>query len=604
MYRTNTISIRMLCLMFAALLLASCGGGGDGNNQPANPLSNNARLSGMTLSVGSLDQPFQSSQTGYTATEAYLVKSVTVTAWTVSEQASLSVNGVSTASGSASAAIALGEGANTITLSVTAEDGVTTRDYTLTVLRQTLQTFAQTAYVKASNTEGNDNFGYSVSLSGDTLAVGAVGEASAATGVNGNQADNTAISAGTVYVFTRTNGVWSQQAYLKASNAEAGDNFGINVSLSGDTLAVGAYAEDSAATGVNGNQADNSALSAGAVYVFTRTNGVWSQQAYLKASNTEANDLFGYRVSLSGDTLSVGAHAEDSAATGVNGNQADNSALNAGAVYVFTRTNGVWSQQAYLKASNAEAYDSFGYSVSLSGDTLSVGASTEASAATGVNGNQADNSALNAGAVYVFTRTNGVWSQQAYLKASNTGSSDSFGQSVSLSDDTLSVGAVYEASAATGVNGNQADNSALSAGAVYVFTRTNGMWSQQAYLKASNTGAVDFFGQSVSLSGDTLSVGAWGEYSAATGVNGNQADNSALSAGAVYVFTRTNGVWSQQAYLKASNTGAGDSFGYSVSLSGDTLAVGAWGEDSAATGVNGNQADNTAGAAGAAYVFF
>ena len=572
--------------------------------QPTNPLSDNARLDGMSLSVSSLDQIFQSSQTEYSATVAYLVQSITVTAWVEDEQASLSVNGKSTASGSASDSIALTEGANLITLSVIAEDGVSTRDYTLTVMRQDLQTFGQNAYLKGSNADAGDFFGYSVSVSGDTLAVGAYYEDSAAIGVNGNASDNTGANSGAVYVFKRSDGMWSQQAYLKASNADASDYFGYSVALSDDTLAVGAYVEASASTGVNGNQADNTSTYAGAVYVFTRSNGAWSQQAYIKSSNAATSDNFGFSVSLSGDTLAVGAYGEDSAATGVNGNQSDNTALSAGAVYVFTRSNGEWSQQAYLKASNAEANDFFGYSVSVSGDSLAVGAYGEDSASIVVNGNQADNSASYSGAVYVFTRSNSEWSQQAYVKASNADPSDIFGGSVSLSGDTLAVGAYGEDSAATGVNGNQADNSSSSAGAVYVFTRSIGVWSQQAYVKASNTEAGDRFGYSVSVSGDTLAVGADAEDSASTEVNGNQLDNSAGSAGAVYVFTRSNVDWSQQAYVKASNAGGSDSFGLGVSLSGDTLAVGTYGEDSASIGVIGNQSDNSATDAGAVYVFY
>ncbi|MBN1607171.1 MAG: FG-GAP repeat protein [Polyangiaceae bacterium] len=128
-----------------------------------------------------------------------------------------------------------------------------------------------------------------------------------------------------------------------------------------------------------------------------------------------------------------------------------------------------------------------------------------------------------------------MWSQQAYLKASNTGSGDWFGLSVSVSGDTLAVGAIYEAGEATGVNGNQSDALAPRSGAAYVFTRSGGLWSQQAYLKASNTGAGDEFGVSVSVSGDTLAVGAFGESSAAMGVNGDQTDSSAPHSGAVYV---------------------------------------------------------------------
>ncbi|QOJ04896.1 MAG: FG-GAP repeat protein [Planctomycetia bacterium] len=193
--------------------------------------------------------------------------------------------------------------------------------------------------------------------------------------------------------------------------------------------------------------------------------------------------------------------------------------------------------------------------------------------------------------------------QQAYLKASNTGANDQFGQSVAVSGDTVVVGAYREDSSATGVNGNQADNSAADSGAAYVFVRSGGVWSQQAYLKASNTGADDRFGNSVSVSGGTVVVGAYQEDSSATGVNGNGADNSASNSGAAYVFVRSSGVWSQQAYLKASNTGATDQFGYSVAVSGDNVVVGAPGEDSSATGVNGNGANNSAADSGAAYVF-
>ncbi|MEP6959306.1 MAG: FG-GAP repeat protein, partial [Nitrospirota bacterium] len=261
---------------------------------------------------------------------------------------------------------------------------------------------------------------------------------------------------------------FAQQAYIKASNAQANDAFGESVALSGDTLIVGADSEASNATGINGNQADNSAPNSGAVYVFTRTNGVWTQQAYLKASNTNAQDEFGHSLDFSGDTLVVAAHGEASKATGVNGDQTDNTAPDSGAVYVFTRTNGVWTQQAYIKASNTDAGDEFGDTKALSGDTLAVGA-VEASCATGINGDQTNNNCPAAGAVYVLTRTAGVWTQQAYIKASNTDAGDNFGQYVVVSGNTFAVTAQYEASKATGINGNQLDNSAPISGAAYVF---------------------------------------------------------------------------------------------------------------------------------------
>src|SRR5262249_1041485 len=152
--------------------------------------------------------------------------------------------------------------------------------------------------------------------------------------------------------------------------------------------------------------------------------------------------------------------------------------------------------------------------------------------------------------VYVFVRSGAAWAQQAYLKASNTDASDFFGFALAMSGDTLVVGAPYEASAATGVQGNQNDNSVTYAGAVYVFVRSAATWPQQAYLKASNTGAADRFGSALAVSGGTLVVGAYGEASATTGVNGNQLANSATHAGAVYVFIRFGAAWTQQAYLK------------------------------------------------------
>lgn len=333
---------------------------------------------------------------------------------------------------------------------------------------------------------------------------------------------------------------------------------------------------------------------------------------YFKASNTDAGDLFGWNVALSGDgtTLAVGAFFEDSNATGINGNQADNSVRDAGAVYVFNRTAGVWAQQAYLKAGNTHANQKFsGVALSADGNTLAVSAYGDDSNATGVGGNQSDTSADHAGAVFVFSRSGAAWSQQAYVKASNTESSDYFGHSIALSasGDRLAVGASGEDSSATGVNGDQADNSAQNSGAVYVFARLAGIWSQEAYIKAGTNGAGVGFGYPVALSGDglTLAVGALGDGSNATGINGDQSDTSASGSGAVWVFVRTGSSWGQQAYVKASNTNAYDGFGTSISLAadGNTLAVGAPYEESSATGIDGNQGDNSAWGAGAAYVF-
>ncbi|MBK7534002.1 MAG: integrin [Myxococcales bacterium] len=474
----------------------------------------------------------------------------------------------------------------------------------------------QYRYLKASNTGTFDFFGRAIALSADgsTLAVGAPGEASAATGIGGDEAGNGARNAGAVYVFTRSGSSWTQQAYLKASNAGIGDRFGDSLAISADgaTLAVGAPNESSDAVGVNGNQANDAAPSAGAAYVFTRAGGAWTQQAYLKASNTAASDLFGSSVALSnnGSTLAVGAYQEASAATGINGDQTSDAATQAGAAYVFTRSGLAWSQQAYVKASNTRPLAFFGSSVALSGDgaRLAVAARLESSNAVGVNGDQADTSAMQAGAVYVFARSGASWTQEAYVKPSNTGAGDRFGTSLAFSNDgsILAASADREDSAAAGVGGNQLDNGALDAGAAYVFTRSGATWTQQAYVKPSNTGADDAFGTSLALAADgsTLAIGAHQESSAAVGVDGDSFDNSALQAGAVYVFTRAGASWRQRSYVKASHSAAFDEFGISVALSADgaLLAAGAHTESSSATGIGGDELNDLAPQSGAVYL--
>ena len=346
--------------------------------------------------------------------------------------------------------------------------------------------------------------------------------------------------------------------------------------------------------------------------------------------------------------------------------------LLAAGVFTERKARATWKQSAYLTAANAGDGDQLGFAIALSGDgnTLAAGAPMEASRGTGINGKGDDDSAYSSGAVYVYARSGTGWAQQAYLKASNTGSDDQFGNAVALSADghTLAVSAVFEDSGATGINGNQADNSIEESGAVYVYTRTGTTWTQQAYVKASNTGGRDdgdTFGYTIALSDDgaTLAVGAPSEDSSSVSNNANQGDDSAVGAGAVYVFTRAGASWSQQAYVKSPKQprefslwllgraerqrrhigrwrvrrgrrqgrrarlhaqrervgragatsvierGAGNSFGSWVAIGddGNTLAAGALDEDSLLTNVNGGDQgatdQSTDTSAGAAYVF-
>lgn len=421
-----------------------------------------------------------------------------------------------------------------------------------------------------------------------------------------------------MYVYRKTTSSWVQEAYIKASNAEVGDLFGgmVKLSADGSRLAVAADNEDSAATGVNGNQSNNTGASSGAVYIFRRNGTTWVQEAYIKASNTGAVDHFGNAaldLSDDGSVLAVGANGEDSNATGINGNQFNNSADAAGAVYIFSRSGTTWTQQAYIKASNTGAEDQFGRPIALSGDgnRLAVAAVSEDSNATGINGNQFNNSMSGSGAIYIFTKTGSTWAQEAYVKASNTGIQDQFGSALSLNEDgtILAASSPLDDSSATGINGTQTGGgNSDNYGSVFIFRRTGGNWGQEAYIKPTAVGNNDLFGFKLSINNDgsRLAVGVFSEDSNAVGIGGNENDNSASAAGAVYVFGRENNSWYQEFYVKASNTDAGDSFGgASLSLSSGCklyLAVSTIAEASNVTGINGNQNNNSAPAAGAVYI--
>ncbi len=399
----------------------------------------------------------------------------------------------------------------------------------------------QQAYIKASNPAEGALFGNALSLNNDgsVLAVGSTGEASSATGVNGNQNNTSMSGAGAVYVFTRTGATWSQQAYVKPSNTggpDVGYQFGFAVSLSsdGNTLAVSQTSDPSNATGINGDETNKSAPDSGAVFVFARNGDTWAQQAYVKPWNTTTRGvLFGYSVGLSGngDDLAVGTYDEDGGR---------------GAVYVFARKGKTWAQQMRLTAANAERGDSLGCSISISddGNTIVSGAFDEDAILPGIQAptagahDEADDAS--AGAAYVWVRKDGKWSQQAYMKGFNTRLNDQFGWALAMSRDgnTIAVGSHLEDSGAKGLNGDENDTTAEDSGAVYVYTRSGDTWSPASYVKASNTRPAAEFGIALALNGDgkVLAVGAPKENSGAKGINGKQADTTAVNSGAAYVY--------------------------------------------------------------------
>lgn len=464
-------------------------------------------------------------------------------------------------------------------------------------------------YFKSSSSQGGDWFGEDVELSDDgrTLAIAARGDDS---GLVADPDDDAADNSGAVYVFERDDdGNWSQQWFVKAAVPGIDDGLGYSLALSGDgtTLAVGAISEDGGASGIDGDATDDSLTASGAVYVFRRDALGWSQQAYVKASNTDAGDLFGYAVALDddGDTLAVSTSWEQSAATGIDGDQADDSADHAGAAYVFTRdAMGTWSQRAYIKASNAEQWDSFGTSVALSGDgdTLAVGATGESSASPGIDGDQGnDGFANNSGAAYVFTRdAMDQWMQQAYVKASNPTFSAYFGASVALSDDgdRLAVGATR------GVEGDYVT------GVVYLFVRDDDAeWTQETHVVAPNPAPGAGFGREVALSDDGLVLAASvdSDDSAAVGIGGDDTDDSLVNVGGAHVYARdAMEAWPHRAYVKPIDPADDLAFGRAISLSGDgsTLAISAPWESSASDGIGGDPTDSALWVqSGAVYVY-
>ena len=463
-------------------------------------------------------------------------------------------------------------------------------NYTVDIERAAIH---QRGYLKASNTDEQDYFGAHVAIDADTLVVGAPTE-------DGNglaESDNSVSNSGAAYVFERVGDTWTQTAYLKGTVGQ-GDLFGASVAVDGDIIVVGAPFED----GFNDIRTN-----IGNAYIFERENDQWVQTAYLQVPIIDlgfSSYQFGFSVAVSGGRVVVGAPRERTSFTP------------AGAAYVFEKGQNGWGVTASIIGSNTGGGDDFGISVAISGDSLVVGAENEDSSAMGVNGAEDDNTSPQSGAAYVFVydQVSEQWTQQAYLKASNTGNEDEFGHSVAIDGNVVAVSAPGEDSPATGVNDpNQGDAGNLDSGAIYVFRRSGSTWSQEAYVKQSNTDEEDEFGgafrfegsgrnsvASIALTGNALLVGASAEDSAATGIDGDQTDSSGgTNSGAAYLFEWVGGQWTQTAYIKASNTDADDQFGASVALDGTYGLVGAIEERSDTT----DPANNSGFENGAAYVF-
>jgi len=320
------------------------------------------------------------------------------------------------------------------------------------------------AKIIASDGDTEDFFGYSVSIAGDYAIVGVYGDDD-----NGN-------NSGSAYIFYRNGTNWTEQAKLTASDGTPDAKFGCSVSISGDYAIVGAWGDDD--TGID----------RGSAYVFYRSGNNWIEQAKLTAPDGMDEDLFGYSVSISGDYVVIGSHYDDD-----NGSES-------GSAYIFYRSGANWTEQTKLTASDGTAYDWFGYTVSINGDYVAIGAHWD------------DDTGSNSGSAYIFDRIGTIWTEQAKLIASDGSTDDEFGRSISIDGDYVVVGACHD------------DINGIDRGSAYIFNKSGTNWIEQAKINASNGADFDYFGCPVSISGNYVLIGA------------NYNDYNGTDSGSAYVY--------------------------------------------------------------------
>jgi hypothetical protein len=392
-------------------------------------------------------------------------------------------------------------------------------------------TSTEASKLAADDGDMADSFGTSVAVSEDgTTAI---------IGANADE-DPNGDNAGSAYVFTDSDGSWSQATKLTADDGDGGDSFGASVALSADgTTAV---------IGADGDEDPNGEVSvyggAGSAYVFEESDDTWSQSAKLAANDGDGGDSFGSSVAVSDDgtTAVIGAYDDE-----------DPNGDGAGSAYVFEDSDGSWSQQAKLTAEDGEEDDWFGQSVTVSAD-----ASTAIVGAPEV-------SRRGDGAAYVFEESDGTWNQQAKLTGGDDIASGSLGRSAAISNDgTIAVvGAYTDDTPKPDYVGDHG-----SAGSAYVFGASDGSWSQQAKLTAEDGDEDDEFGWAVGLSDDGTT--------AVIGAHRDEDPNGSM-AGSAYLFEESDDTWSQTSKLLAGDGDEDDQFGESVAVSGDstTAIVGA-----------------------------
>ncbi len=366
------------------------------------------------------------------------------------------------------------------------------------------QTWDEIIKLTAIDTDSDDHFGYSVAIDGTTAVVGAYSE------------DNEGTLSGATYVFELIDDVWIETAKLTPSDADNGDTFGHSVSIDGYKVIIGAAWDDEAET------------NAGAAYIFELIDDAWVEVTKLTASDADNGDIFGSTVSIYDDKVVIGSIFDS------------DDGYRSGSAYLFELIDDVWIETAKLTASDADLEDHFGNSVSIYENTVIVGADHD------------DNDGIYSGSAYVFELVDGVWTEIVKLIALDADAGDSFGQSVSINGNRIVVGASSDG------------DIAFYSGASYVYELIDGVWTEIIKLKASDADLGDHFGLSVSIKADRIIIGAY---------NDSEED---IQAGASYIFELIDGVWEETAKLTASDGSENDNLGISVSIDNDYAFVGAY----------------------------
>ena len=378
--------------------------------------------------------------------------------------------------------------------------------------------WVETIKLSDGETASEDQFGISVSISGNLAVAGA------------QQDDDIEPNAGAAYIFERSGTLWLQRAKLAADDAKAGDLFGNAAAINGETVLIGAPGVDDAGP------------EAGAAYVFIRSDTEWIQQAKLIGNDTSMFDHFGTAVALHENTAVIGAHGKDE------------SSVDAGAAYIFVRNGGSWTQQTKLTHQNAVPGDQFGRAVAIYGDSALIGA------------HRSDATGPDSGAAYIFTRNGGTWRQDFQLVPNDSGLGDEFGYAVDLTNGIAIIGAPKE------------DRREPDMGAAYVFVETRDAWLQQAKLAATDAEAGDEFGSAVAIHEDAAIVGAWKDDHPL----GASEDLAAqIDKGSAYAYLRDGLTWVEKRRIIAGSTNRSDLFGASVAIRGAFAIVGAAGNDNA-----------------------